>query len=344
MRGKDLRSLGERGLVALVQKMFRASRPVLLGIGDDAAWIDGGGRKLLTTDMLLEGYDFTVATHPPRLLGRKSLAVNLSDIAAMGGRPGQALLGLGLPDTTPFMWLREFLLGFREAGRKAKVSLAGGDFSAAKEILISVTVIGDADRVVTRSGARPGDLLFVSGTPGDAAAGLRLIRKGVAPVRRGRPDVSARLRRAFLDPTPRLALGQKLASGGLATSMIDISDGLSIDLARLCEASGIRALVEAKAIPLSESLRTIGDQLPGEDPLALALHGGEDFELLFTAPARKEAEILKLGTPDVPVARIGRIIRGHGVFIRDAAGKRRPLPAAGFDHFRPARKRRTRAA
>jgi thiamine-monophosphate kinase len=341
---KNLRALGERGLVALVRKMFPPSRPVLLGIGDDAAWVEGGGRKLLTTDLLLEGFDFTVPTHPPRLLGRKSLAVNLSDIAAMGGRPGYALLGLGLPDTTPFAWLREFLLGFREASRKARVLLAGGDLSAAKEILISVAVVGDADRIVTRSGARPGDLLFVSGTLGDAAAGLRLIQKGVAPVRRGRPDASARLRRAFLDPTPRLALGRKLAQKGLATSMIDLSDGLSLDLARLCEASGVRALVEAKEIPLSESLRNIGGELPGADPLALALHGGEDFELLFTAPVRKEAEILKLGTPDVPVARIGRIIRGHGVFIRDAAGKRRPLPAAGFDHFRPVPKRRSRAA
>ncbi len=342
MRAKDVRSLGERGLVALLRKMFPRPRTVFLGIGDDTAWVRGNGRTLLTTDMLLENFDFTVPTHPPRLLGRKSLAVNLSDVAAMGGRPDYALLGLGLPETTSIAWVREFLLGFREASRRARVALAGGDLSAAKEIMISVTVVGDADRVVRRDGARPGDLLFVSGTPGDAAAGLRLIRKGAAPVRRGRPDASCRLRRAFLDPQPRLALGRRLAQAGLATSMIDLSDGLSIDLARISEASGVRALVEARRIPLSESLRAIGGELPGVDPLALALHGGEDFELLFTAPLAKEASVLKLGTPDVPVTRIGRIIRGHGVFIRDLAGKRRPLPAAGFDHFRPAGKRRAR--
>lgn len=341
-RTEDVRSLGERGLVALIRKMFPQPKSVYLGIGDDTAWVPGNGRTLLTTDMLLENFDFTVPAHPPRLLGRKSLAVNLSDIAAMGGLPEYALLGLGLPETTPVAWVREFLLGFRETGRRAKIALAGGDLSAAKEIVISVTVAGRADKIVRRDGARPGDLLFVSGTPGDAAAGLRLIRKGGAPVRRGRPDASHRLRRAFLDPEPRLALGRRLAQEGLATSMIDLSDGLSIDLARICEASGVRALVEARRMPLSDSLRGIGGELPGEDPLGLALNGGEDFELLFTVPARKEAEILKLGTPGVPVTRIGRIIRGHGVFIRDEKGKRRPLPAAGFDHFRPARKRRAR--
>ena len=215
----------------------------------------------------------------------------------MGGRPLHALVGMALPGDIDESWLRQFMAGFRSAAREAGVALVGGDLSQADKIMIAVTVTGEAKSPVRRDGARPGDAIFVSGTLGDAAAGLRLLEKGgirgvVKPVR---PLIEA-----FLDPAPRLKLGALLAGRGLASAMIDLSDGLSVDLAHICGESGVGAEVEAARIPVSEALTRFA-----RDPLDMALNGGEDFELLFTVRPAKTAAVEALASryradPDRP--------------------------------------------
>jgi len=321
--------LGEWGLIRLIRKTFPpAGRDVLVPIGDDAAWLKTAKRVLLTKDLLVEGQDFPPGLHPPRLLGRKSLNVNLSDIAAMGGRPRHALLGLGLPAETPVAWVRAFLAGFKEAAVEAEVDLAGGDLSTAPLVVISVTVMGEADTVVTRGGAKPGDIICVSGTLGEAAAGLRLLLEGGLG-RKGRGR--GRLLKRFLDPEPRLALGQALARRRLASAMIDVSDGLSVDLGHLCEESGTGAVIELARLPVS---RELSRAFP--NPWPLALHGGEEFELLFTVPPAKLGAVLRLGKT-FPLTPIGIMARGRDILAVDPDSRCHPLRAQGFEHFRPAR-------
>ncbi|MGA2363792.1 MAG: thiamine-phosphate kinase [Candidatus Aminicenantales bacterium] len=298
---------------------------VRLGIGDDAAVVRSPKELLLTKDLLVEGVDFRRSLHPPRLLGRKSLNVNLSDIAAMGGRPLHAVLGLALPGETEREWLSEFLAGFREASREAGVALVGGDISEAREILISVTVTGEAGPFVPRSGARPGDLVFVSGSLGDAAAGLRLLKKGT---RQGKNRAANPLIKAFLDPAPRLELGSLLARRKLASAMIDVSDGLSVDLAHICEESGVGAEVELGRVPISGALRRFM-----KNPLLLALDGGEDFELLFTVRPRNVPRLRRLG-PLFKITEIGRITAEKRIVIVDSAGRKKPLAIRGYEHFK----------
>ncbi len=320
-----LRHLGERRVISRIRRTFGQARPdVLLGIGDDAALVRGPERLLLTTDILVEDEDFRLADHPPRLLGRKALNVNLSDIAAMGGRPLHALVGMALPGDIDEGWLRQFMAGFRSAAREAGVALVGGDLSQAGKIMIAVTVTGEAKSPVRRSGAKSGDAIFVSGTLGDAAAGLRLIEKGgirgvVKPVR---PLVEA-----FLDPAPRLKLGAWLAGKGLASAMIDLSDGLSVDLAHICRESGVGAEVESARIPVSEALTRFA-----RDPLDLALNGGEDFELLFTVRPAKTGAVEALASR-FALTRIGSITAGRTIRLVGADGKKTPLRAGGFEHF-----------
>ncbi len=324
-----LKDFGERGVIDLIRKSFpRPPGKVLLGIGDDAAFLRTKGKILVTQDLLVEGHDFVKDLHPPELLGRKSLNVNLSDVAAMGGRPLYAVLGMGLPRTTELDWLKKFLSGFRRAAGRASVSLVGGDLSQAPSVVVSVTVIGEAERIVKRSGARPGDTVFVSGTLGDAAGGLALLESGVRP---GQGRETDRLLRAFYDPAPRLELGAALASERLASAMIDISDGLSVDLAHVCEESGVGVEIEVQRIPLSPALRC-----RSADPLVAALHGGEDFELLFTVRPGKVRRVLELSKKPA-LTPIGAVTAGRGVFTVDAKGRKRPLPARGYEHFRSKR-------
>jgi len=320
-----LRHLGERRVISRIRRAFGEKRAdVLLGIGDDAALVRGPARLLLTTDILVEDEDFRLADHPPRLLGRKALNVNLSDIAAMGGRPLHALVGMALPGDVEEGWLRQFMAGFRSAAREAGVALVGGDLSQADEIMIAVTVTGEAQSPVARSGARPGDAIFVSGTLGDAAGGLRLLEKGgihgvVKPVRP--------LLEAFLDPKPRLKLGALLGRRRLASAMIDLSDGLSVDLAHICEESGVGAEVEAGRIPISEALARFA-----RDPLDMALNGGEDSELLFTVRPAALAAVARLAAR-YSLSRTGRITPGRRIRLAGPGNKTRPLRAGGFEHF-----------
>ena len=320
-----VKHLGERRVISRIRRAFGEKRAdILLGIGDDAALVRGPERLLLTTDILVEDEDFRLADHPPRLLGRKALNVSLSDIAAMGGRPLHALVGMALPGDIEESWLRQFMAGFRSAAREAGVALVGGDLSQANEIMISVTVTGDVKFPVARRGARPGDAIFVSGTLGDAAGGLRLLEKGgirgvAKPVR---PLVGA-----FLDPAPRLKLGAILGGRKLASAMIDISDGLSVDLAHICEESGVGAEVEADRIPISAALKRFA-----RDPLDMALNGGEDFELLFTVRPAKLAAVDTLARAH-GLTRIGRITPGRMIRLVTPGKKTERLRPRGFEHF-----------
>jgi len=321
-----LRDFGERRLISRIRRAVPATpRSVILGIGDDAAVVRGPGRLVLTHDLLVEDIDFRRALHPPRLLGRKALNVNLSDIAAMGGRPRYAVVGLALPGGTERAWLDEFLKGLLEAARAAGVSLVGGDLSASEKIVVAVTVTGEVRRFVARSGAKPGDRLFVSGTLGDAAMGLRLVERGLGRARGGPAE---RLVRAFLDPSPRLELGLALARRGLASAMIDISDGLAVDLSHICEESRVGAELELGRVPVSAELRRAFRR-----PLDLALHGGEDFELLFTVRPQNVPRLHSLGKR-FTMTEIGRITAGRKILAVNTAGKKRPLAIKGYEHFR----------
>jgi thiamine-monophosphate kinase len=289
-----LKHLGERRMISRIRRAFGEKRAdVLLGIGDDAALVRGPQRLLLTTDILVEGEDFRLADHPPRLLGRKALNVNLSDIAAMGGRPLHALVGMALPGDVEESWLRQFMAGFRSAAREAGVALVGGDLSQADEIMIAVTVTGESKHPVTRCGAKP-----------------------VRP-----------LLGAFLDPAPRLELGAILGGRRLASAMIDLSDGLSVDLAHICEESGVGAEVETVRIPISPALTRFA-----RDPLDMALNGGEDFELLFTVRPAKRADVEALA-PTHGLTRIGRITSGRMISLVTPGKKKERLRAGGFEHF-----------
>jgi thiamine-monophosphate kinase len=320
-----LKHLGERRVISRIRRSFGDKRAdILLGIGDDAALVRGPERLLLTTDILVEDEDFWRADHPPRLLGRKALNVNLSDIAAMGGRPLHALVGMALPGDIEESWLRQFMAGFRSAAREAGVALVGGDLSQADKIMVSVTVTGEAKSPVARCGARPGDGIFVSGTLGDAAGGLRLLEKGGI---RGVARPVQPLLEAFLDPAPRLKLGAILAGRKLASAMIDLSDGLSVDLAHICEESGTGAEVEAARIPISSALTRFA-----RDPLDMALNGGEDYELLFTVRPAKLAAVEALASRH-RLSRIGRITAGRTVRLITPGKKAERLRPRGFEHF-----------
>jgi thiamine-monophosphate kinase len=320
-----LNKLGERRMISRIRRAFGEPRSdILLGIGDDAALVKAPSSLLLTTDILVEDEDFRRDRGPARLLGRKALNVNLSDIAAMGGRPLHALVGLAMPGDVDETWLRQFMAGIRSAARESGVALVGGDLSRADKIMISVTVTGEARSPVTRSGARAGDAVFVSGTLGDAAQGFRLLEKGGLT---GRSRGAGRLIRAFLDPAPRLELGALLARRKLASAMIDVSDGLSVDLAHICEESRVGAEIEASRIPISAALKRFS-----RDPLESALNGGEDFELLFTVGPAKLAAVGGLSRK-FGLTRIGRVTADKRLFLVVPDKKKKPLRAKGFEHF-----------
>ncbi len=322
-----LRKLGERELLAVIRRHFTVPRKdVVLGIGDDAAILKPGpGQLLVTKDLLVEGYDFIVSLHDPRLLGRKSLNVNISDIAAMGGRPLYAVLGLGLPNGTSLDWVVEFFAGLKEAGRAADVVLVGGDLSQSRHVFISVTVIGRAERPVLRSGAKPGDHIFVSGFLGDSKQGLLLYKKGR---RMGESPAIDHFLREFLDPKPQTALGVELSRRRAVSAMIDCSDGLSVDLNNICQASGVGAELDPLRIPMSRFLKAFR-----KDPLLLALHGGEDFQLIFTV---RPSALPRLGLlpKKFRLTDIGRIVAEKGIWTVDARGRRKVLEIKGYEHFK----------
>jgi thiamine-monophosphate kinase len=321
----------EDQLIERVCRKFPSGTPLVrTGIGDDAAVIRPTRRTewVITTDAFLENVHFLRRVHPPKAVGYKALARSTSDIAAMGARPRYFLLTLALPDSCTGKWLDEFLGGMVIAARRFGLSLVGGDTTKHRTVMISLTVIGEVDsgRAILRAGARPGDLLCVSGKLGEAELGLRLVLKGLHTKKRWE-----NLAKKHLYPEPRLALGQWLAARRIATSMIDTSDGLSTDLGHICKASGVGASVWADKIPLASVPPEL--KRKGLDAMRLALDGGEDYELLFTVPKRFARRLPRTVT-GVPITVIGEITNGKEISLIDFRGRKSSLLPAGWDPFR----------
>lgn len=313
-----------------------------IGIGDDASVLSLDGESIVTNDMLVEGVDFFTTT-PIEFVAAKSLAANLSDIAAMGGRPVAFLLALALPRER-LEQVDAFIEALAARASRHQVELIGGDLSASEKLVVSITMLGRAGaRTLLRSGARAGDRLFVSRPLGASAAGLALLQKGwivrangsVEPpsslraVGYGHRELAESLIRRHVDPEPEVALGVKLGAMDSITACIDLSDGLSTDLRRLCEASGKGAAIDAERLPIFPDLARSGLAL-GVDGEAAALHGGEDYALLFTSRLRESQLSEQLGSP---VYLIGHVTEERGIFL-ERGGSRSPLEERGYDHFR----------
>ncbi|MCM2264173.1 MAG: thiamine-phosphate kinase [Desulfuromonadales bacterium] len=325
-----LGDLGEFGLIDSIRARVGAAPGVYRGIGDDAAELEipAGHRLLTSTDLLLEEVHFRFAWTSAYDLGRKAVAVNLSDVAAMGGLPRFVYVGLACPADAEVAQLDAFVTGVLDEAAEHGVILVGGDTCRSPgPWVISVTVEGTAPAgtAVGRDGAHPGDLVLVSGTLGDSALALDLWQQGKTPD----PWLATRHNR----PLPRIALGRELALAGLATAMIDLSDGVASDLEHILQASKAGAEILSSALPLSPAFRTQLERRP--ELFDLALGGGEDYELLCTVPAARAEEALSAGTrTGVPLTIIGTVMeRGAGFRLRDAAGGVRPLRVRGYDHF-----------
>jgi thiamine-monophosphate kinase len=319
--------MNEDAVLRKVEDAARRSRGggVHLGIGDDAAiWRPCTGYEtILTCDWSLEGSHFLLDKHPANAIGWKALARATSDIAAMGGAARCFLLSLALPTERTGKWLSEFLAGTIRAAKKFNCVLAGGDTTRRKEVLINITVVGEVlpGRAILRSGAKAGDGLFVSGVLGQADVGLRELLAGKGLARATNKNL-----RKHMYPEPRLELGHWLAEKRLASAMIDLSDGLSSDLPRLCAASGVGARVEETALPRV-------DLDDAADSLQLALHGGDDYELLFTVAPRNARKVPKEFRGS-PLTRIGSIVPGRKIRLVEHGGREQDLLAGGWDPFR----------
>ena len=317
----------------LQQQTPRAHPSVRLGIGDDAALVGvaPGHELILTTDLSIEGVHFTRALHPARSVGHRALARSLSDIAAMGGTPRFALVSLAISKRTTRAWVQEFYGGIRALARQFGVALIGGDTAVVPGgTTIDVVAVGEVERgrALLRSGARPGDQVFASGRLGLSALGLRLMKSRTG---RGEPAGQCAAIKVHLFPEPQCALGRYLSEKRLASALIDISDGLSTDLGHLVEASGVGARLWEQLIPRPKVQGS--RQLPGVDMLQLALHGGEDYQLLFSVPPHK-VSLVPRKFRGAPLRRIGEIRAAKGLFLVRADGKEEALHPAGYDHFR----------
>ncbi len=301
-----------------------------LTIGDDAALLrpPRGKQWVLTCDAFVEDVHFLGNVHPAEAVGYKALARAVSDLAAMGATPRVFLLTLGLPADRTGAWLDTFLRGLARAARAYDLVLAGGDTFRSTAVFVSITAIGEIvnGHAVKRSGARPGDRIYLSGVAGAAELGLQLILRGFSRSRRWKTIL-----RPHLFPVPRLKLGSWLAKHRLASAMLDTSDGLSTDLDHLCRASGTGARIFAARLP---AVKVPGElRRRGFDPLQLALHGAEDYELLFTVPS-KRVHKLPARFDGVPLTCIGEITEPPQLLLVGENGSVQPLQPAGWDHFR----------
>jgi len=335
--------MGEFELLAALRERLPEPGPrVRLGSGDDAAVTVPGGATATSVDALVEGVHFRRETASLRQIGRKAMSTALSDLAAMGAEPGEAYVVLGAPEDLGETELLELGEGLAAVARETGTTLAGGDVTRAPALTLAVTVVGHAARpedFVTRGGARPGDVLVVTGELGGAAAGLLLLEQRTSGPRLDVASADA-LRRRQLDPTSRLAAGRALAAAG-ATAMIDISDGLAGDAGHVAEASGALLAIDAAALPLAPGLEAVASAAD-RDPLELAISGGEDYELLAALPpgAVDQAREVLAGT-DVSLTEIGNVEAAAGAPGR--AEIRLPgggaAPSRGYDQLRPRKPR-----
>ncbi len=326
----------ESGIIELFSSQESGSVQNLInGIGDDCAVIrpSGGQDLVVTADMLVEDVHFDLVWHPPFALGRKALAVNISDIAAMGGTPQFAFLCIALPGQLDQDWLVAFHDGFRSMLSEYNIVLAGGDTVRGEKLTISITLLGTVStgRAILREGAGPGDSIYVSGHLGSAAAGLALCQKPHV-----RSVLDECLCRPFvqrhLDPSPDLSCGILLAESGTVTAMQDISDGIATDLAHLCRKSDVGAEIDDFKIPCHQNLRGVCEAL-NCNPMQLMLSGGEDFHLVFTVKAGKEEELERYmaGKTSQTLYRIGTITGGSGVNLRSGKSET-DISFRGYKH------------
>jgi len=330
-----LAELGEFGLIERIRHQAPQGPDVFRGIGDDAAELilPAGHHLLTSTDLLIENVHFRRDWTDCESLGHKAVAVNLSDIAAMGAIPRYLYLGLACPGDTDLDDITAFLTGAIDEARRYNVALVGGDTCHSPgPWLISVTIEGSApaNQSIGRNGARPGDLIMVSGTVGDSALALALLCDGKMPEH----SLLARHHR----PTPQVELGRLLGERRLASAMIDISDGLAGDLVHILHSSRVDGLIEECKLPLSEVFRRITEGQPALRELAL--YGGEDYELLFTVPPDRAAEVTALCSEvQLTVTTIGVVGKGSGeLLMRDGLAVTKPIPVKGYDHFCQSRK------
>jgi thiamine-monophosphate kinase len=339
---RTVADLGEFGLIARIAGMVNRTPPVeglRLGMGDDAAALEfpAGTIALATTDIMVEGVHFQRDAQSPRVLGRRIMAVNLSDIAAMGGLPQFALLSLGLPQELPVDFVDELYEGILIESRLFGFGIAGGNIAASPDrLILDVTMLGAVEpyRMLKRSGAHVGDSIMVTGQMGSSAAGLAAI------LHKPSVDVPAWAREyaktAHTMPRPRVREGRLIAESGCATAMIDTSDGLAGDLGHVCEASGMGAVIYENRLPIADATRALAESL-GTAPASLALYGGEDYELLFTVRpgCERDVELTLRETTGTMAKVIGEILPiSEGITVRYADGSRQPLAPRGFDHLR----------
>lgn len=336
----DLKDLGELDFIRKLKKDFADSsdQRVIRGIGDDTSVTvhDAESYLLTTTDSLVQDVHFSLDYFKPASLANKALQVSLSDIAAMGGVPRFFLVSLSLPSKLPTNFVDELYDGFKASSKMYSVELVGGNTtSSGNGIVITTTVLGEVpkDEVVFRDGAKEGDKIYVTGTLGASALGLKFLKEGIsgAGAEGSESAVISEAVKSHLDPVPRLKAGRLLAKEKIASSMIDISDGLVMDLARLMEESGTGARIEFEALPIYKELTKAGADLQG-----FALTGGEDYELLFTVSLAKAALLDEIKESlGVPVTEVGVVIaRSEGVKVIGPKGKPMEFDKVGYEHFK----------
>jgi len=345
-RIETVSTLGERALVARLRSRITETPGVKVGIGDDCALVETPGASLLTTDTLVEGVHFDLTITPARLLGRKAMSVNLSDIGAMSGVPRYALVSLCLPATCSVEFVDGLYEGLIERAAEVGVGIVGGNLSATQgPIIITVTLLGVGDRPILRKGVQVGDLVVVTGGLGASAEGMRLLREGVRLADDGvvintgiwTPSSEAplgRCVRAHLDPTPPRAFARAMSeTPGTVRAMMDISDGLSMDLIRMCAENSVGAVIDPLAVPVDPAVAKI-ERARGGDPLPLALHGGEDYQLLLAvAPDSIDAVRDMAFVWDLPITVVGQFVVGAPVVSVQVGEWIEPLRSQGFDHF-----------
>ena len=328
-----LKDIGEFGFIERIKNdCLIREQNVIKGIGDDCCIFktSGDSASLLTTDMLVENVHFIRNAVSSYELGRKSLAVNMSDIAAMGGNPTEAVISIAIPDTVDLAFLDRFYDGMKSIAKEFGVNLLGGDTTWSPEhLVINIALLGEAaqDEILYRSGARVDDIIFLTGPVGSSAAGLDIILKGRSF------DAEQDLLSAHHNPFPHVKEGRIIASLGLANSMIDVSDGVAADLGHICTESGVGAVIEEGCIPTTPGFRAYCKQF-NEDSRHLALHVGEDYVLLGTAPPEAAVELKKaLESKGCEFHPLGNTVSEPGLKLKCLDGSTEPIGAHGWDHF-----------
>jgi thiamine-monophosphate kinase len=347
--------IGERALLRHLRSRIPSGPGVVAGVGDDAAAVETGPLTLVTTDCLVEGIHFRREWSPPRLLGRKALSVNLSDIACMSGLSRYATVSLCLPPDVPLEFVDGLYDGLLERAAETGVSLVGGNLSASQVVVVDLTVLGRGDRLLRRTGAAAGDLVVVTGTLGAAAAGLRALEKGArldgegalsdrGPWAADAADGLVPCLRAHLDPAPPLAFGRALAEQeAVVHAALDLSDGLSGDLLTLCEENDLSAWIEPEWLPVDPAAARL-EKESGGDAFSLALHGGEDYQMLLAVPPERVDTLREVATVwSVTLSVVGQLAAGPpGLSLRFGEAMRKLRPKS-HDHF-AVPERRSKAA